>query len=189
MQSIQRRTKYFIEPSFQGRFIFRFCLIVIVSSLLIGGILFYLTSNSTTVAIENTKVYVKPTSDFILPIMSLTLIGVTIIAALVVLLLTLYVSHQIIGPMYRLQREIDLMKDGDFVRNFSIREKDQLQGLAHSLSLMATKLRSRHLELKNACQSLFYFMEEKGYVITAYERDAVKGLLNDIRMILDFFKV
>jgi len=184
-----KRKRYFIEPSFQGRFIFRFCLVVIVSSILAGAIIIHLTSQSTTVAIENTKVTVKPTSDFILPILSLTFLGVTIVAALVALLLTLYSSHQIIGPIYRLQREIDLMKDGDLVRNFIIRESDQLQGLAHSLNLMTNKLRSRHLELKNACQSLFYFLEEKGYVLSPHERDAIKGLLDDIRHILDYFKV
>ncbi len=188
MRSINKRRTYLIEPSFQGRFIFRFCLVVVMASMLIGGILFYLTSNSTTVAIENTKVFVKPTSDFILPMMIWTLAGVTVVAALAVLFLTMYFSNQIVGPIYRLQREIDLMKDGDFMRNFSIRENDQLQALAQNLSLMTEKLRARHLELKNACQSLFYFMEEKGYVLSPHERDAVKSHLDDIRIILDYFK-
>ena len=58
-----KRRNYFIDKSFQTKFIIKFCMIVMVSSLLIGVFLFFLSRNLTTVAIENARVIVKSTSD------------------------------------------------------------------------------------------------------------------------------
>jgi len=189
MDTALKRKKYIIDPTFQLKFISKFCLVVLIAFILIGGVVFMLTRNSTTIAIEDTKIMVKDTSDFILPILSLTLVMVIVATALTVLILTLFVSHKIVGPIYRVQREIDLMKDGDLTRSFNIREKDQLQGLANSLSLMTNKLRSRHLELRNACQSLFYFLEERGFSLQPADRDGIQPLIEEVRRQLEYFKV
>ncbi len=189
MSWTSKRRQLFIDPTFQARFIVKFCVIVVVSSLLIAGVVLALTSSSTTIAIENSKVLVKPTSDYILPVLSLTVLTVTAGAALAVLMLTLFISHRIAGPVYRIQTEVERMKDGDLVRNFNIREKDELQGLAHGLSLTVNSLRSHHLELKNACQSLLFFLEERDFVVTPQDKDEVRSRSEQVRSALDYFKV
>ena len=73
------RKHYFIDKEFQTKFILRFCGVVVVSSLLIGILIFLLSQNSTTVAIENTQVRVKTTADFILPVLVQTIIVVSIL--------------------------------------------------------------------------------------------------------------
>jgi hypothetical protein len=56
---MNRRKKHLIEKDFQVKFIIRFSLIVLITSIIIGALLLFLARHSTTVTIENTKVIVK----------------------------------------------------------------------------------------------------------------------------------
>ena len=143
------RRNYFIDRGFQSKFIIRFCLVLLVTSLLIGALFIFFTESSTTVAIENTKVVVKRTSDFIMPIMVQTLIIVTISSALSVIILTLFTSHKIAGPLYRVKKEIDRLKQGDLTSSCRIRKNDQLQNLANDISDLTEAWRDKHKLLRD----------------------------------------
>ena len=188
MDKIQRR-KYLIDPSFQIKFILKFCAIVTASSLLLGGFVFLLTRGSTTVAIENTKVLVKPTSDFILPSLFLTVFIVSVFSAVVILFVALFITHKIVGPIFRLKREIELMKEGDMSRNFGLREKDQLQELAKSLSAMAGNFRYKHAELKNACHRVSQYLQERDFCVSHEDKEELNNMLREMDSALKYFKV
>lgn len=184
-----KRRQYFIDKKFQTKFILKFSAVVIISSVLIGGLMFYLSQNSTTVAIENTKVSVKRTSDFIMPIIIETLLVVAVFSVLVVLFLTLFISHKISGPLYRLSREINALKEGDLGRNFNIRTKDQLQSLAKSLDEMSLSLRQNYLELRNKCTALKDYLEKKNFCISENDRSDISRILAEVEEKLNFFKI
>ncbi len=154
MEKKYKRRNYFIDKKFQTSFIIKFCLIVIFSSLAIGFLVIFLSRNFTTVAIENTQVMVKRTSDFIFPIMFQTLIIVNIFAALVAITLTLLTSHKIAGPLYRIKKEIERLKKGDLRANFKVRQKDQMQDLASSLVELTDSLRDKYGLLKDKASEL-----------------------------------
>ncbi len=184
-----KRRQYFIDPSFQLKFILRFCMIVLASSILIGAAIFYVFQNSTTVAIENTKVVVKTTSDFILPGMVIILVLVAGCSSLVVIVLTLLSSHKISGPIFRIQREIELVRQGDLTRKFTIRNSDQLQELARSLTTMTDTLREKHLEIGGQCRSLTNFLEEKNFSASQEDRTKLHQMLKDLYEVLHYFRV
>ena len=184
-----KRRQYFIDRNFQAKFIIKFCAVVILFSLLAGGVLFLLSQNSTTVAIENTRVQVKRTSDFMLPLLIQTLLIAVIFSALATIYITLRTSHKISGPLYRLKREIDSLKDADLTCNFNIRTKDQLQALAKSLSEMSESLRQKHIELKKSCATLKDFLEKQNFSIPPEQREEFSGLLEKTEGILNSFKV
>lgn len=185
----KHRKQYLIEPSFQIKFIMKFCVVVIIGSLLTGGSVFFLTRNSTTVAIENTKVLAKPTSDFILPSLLITILIVSVFTAFGVLVLTLLASHKIAGPIFRLRREIDLMQKGDIVQNFNIRNKDQLQILAKSLSSMANTFCAKHNALQDAYNALVGYLEERNFCVSSDDKDKLNEKLDDINNAFSYFKV
>ena len=188
METANKRRQYFIDRKFQAKFIFKFCLIVVLSSLLIGTALFFISRDSTTVTIENTEVKVKRTADFILPLMILTLVIVAAFSAVVVSILTLLTSHKISGPLYRLRQDIDILKDGDLRRNFSIRSKDQLQELAKSLNSMCQSLREKQAELK---KKIVTVKDSLNKDTSAWPEKKIELLKNidEIDNILNFFKV
>jgi nitrogen fixation/metabolism regulation signal transduction histidine kinase len=184
-----RRKHYLIDKDFQISFIFKFCAIAILASFIIGALVFYLTSNSTTVAIENTKVTVKSTADFIFPVLALTVIVVTFFSSLILGIMALVISHRIVGPLYRLRKEIDMLKEGDFTKQFQVRNKDNLKDLAKSLGDMSSTLRKRHAELKRRSDQLQAFLKERNYNVPFEDRERFSLMLEGIDQVLNFFKV
>ena len=182
------RRYYFIDKDFQTKFILRFCAVVAISSIIIGGLIFMLSRDSTTVAIENTRVQVKTTSDFILPVLIQTIVVVSIFSALVVAVMTLLFSHKISGPLFRLKREIDTLKEGDLGRNFNIRASDQLQALSKSLNDMSVSMRQRYVEVKDKCKNLKGLLEQKKFSLSEDDKKHVAKVLEEIDTVLKRFK-
>ena len=185
----KQRKQYLIEPGFQAQFIFKFCLVIMGVSTLIGASVLFITRNSTTVAIENTQVVVKETADFILPSLTLTILLVSAFSAFAVIILTLFVSHKISGPIFRLQREIEKMQDGDLVRNFNIREKDQLQSLAKTLDFVVGNLRDKHTLLRDSCQAVGNYLEGRDFSVSSEEKAELKRLMQEMQDALNCFIV
>ncbi len=189
MEHVSQRRQYVIDPAFQLRFILKFCAIVIVSSILVACGIFYFFNQSTTVAIENTKVIVKPTADFILPGVVVTLGIVAVFSSVIVAFLSLMSSHKIAGPVFRIQKELDLVRQGDLTRTFSIRNTDQLKPLARALGETTEVLREKHIELGSQCRSLSNFLDEKGLVLSEDDRDKLHHMLKDLYEVVNYFKV
>ncbi len=138
-----RRRNYFIDKSFQTKFIVKFCLLITATSLLTGILIYWFNRQSTTVAFENLKVIVKPTSDFLLPIILQILVVVTLLVGLATIAVALFTSHKIAGPLYRLKMGIEKVKNGDLSTSFTIRTNDQLQ-------IVATEFDDMRRGLKNS---------------------------------------
>jgi methyl-accepting chemotaxis protein len=189
MSAKVRRGHYLIDKNFQINFIFKFCATVIIASFIIGALVFYLTQNSTTVAIENTKVTVKSTAAFILPVLILTVVVVSFFSSLVLSGMALIISHRIVGPLYRLRKEIEMLKEGDFTKQFQVRNKDNLKDLAKSLADMSGTLRKRHAELKRRSDQLQLFLKERNYNVPFEDKERFSLMLEGIDQVLNFFKV
>jgi signal transduction histidine kinase len=184
-----RRKNYLIDKDFQISFISKFCAIVIFSSFVVGALVFYSTRNSTTVAIENTRVIVKSTADFIFPVLILITAVVAFFSSILLSLMALIISHRILGPLYRLRKEIDMLKEGDFTKQFQIRNKDNLKDLAKSLAEMSGTLRRRHFELKRRSDHLRLFLKERNYNISFEDKERFLQMLEGIDLVLNSFKV
>jgi len=140
---INRRRNYFIERSFQTRFILKFCSLVVVGGLLTVAMLYYIGLRSTTVAIVNSDVVVKSTADFLLPVLIQTLLLVMVLLGLATIIVTLFVSHKIAGPLYRLKKAMEELGEGDLGVQIKLRQKDQLVHIAEAFNTMAKKLKER----------------------------------------------
>lgn len=174
-----RRKQYIVDKKFQLKFIFKFCIIVIFVSVAVGLLIFYFTKGSTTVAIENTKVTVKETQDFILPVILTTVLSVGFFSALVVFFSTLFATHRIAGPIYRLSREVEKLKQGDLTRTFKIRSYDEFQELAENLSEMSLALRENYAALKRKTEDLKTFQD----------KEALLNKMKDLERLLERFEV
>jgi len=155
-----KRSIYFIDKKFQTQFIVKFCLLVILGSLITVSLLYVMALRTTTVGFENTKAVVKTTADFIIPILLQTVIIVTVLVGIFTIMLTLFISHKIAGPLYRLRKEFETIEQGDLSSDFRLRGKDQLQGIADSLRRMKAKLRFYITELKSSLNELESVLSE-----------------------------
>lgn len=144
----ERRKTVFIDKSFQSKFIIKFCLLIIIASLLVGSSIYYFNRQTTTVAFEHLKVVVKSTADFILPIILEILAIVTVLMGIATIGVTLFTSHKIAGPLYRLKIELEKMKNRDFSSAVQIRAKDQLKKVALEFNEMRVAIKDSISALK-----------------------------------------
>lgn len=159
----ERRRNYFIDKSFQTKFILKFCSLNILASLLTAVLIYFLNRKTQTVAFENLELVVKSTADFIFPILLQTLVIVSLFIGIATLVVILVTSHKIAGPLYRLTLELKKIKTGDLSSPIHIRTHDQLQKVVSEFEEMRTNfqrsigslrknwmaLRSEALLLKN----------------------------------------
>lgn len=140
--------------------------------------------DSTTVTIENSRVLAKKTGDFIFPIMIQTLFIVSVFSAVSVALLTMYTSHKIAGPLFRIKREVEAMEKGDLKVGFRIRKDDQLQELAEALRRLAGSQREKHSRLNIKVKEL-----EDMFLASGNQNSDIEKKLAEIEDVLGYFKV
>lgn len=193
MATANKRRQYFIEKSFQAKFIFKFCSLVFLAGALTTGILYCLSMRSSTVSFVNSRVVVRTTADFLLPILIQTVLIVTLFVSLATIGVTLFISHKIAGPLYHFKKAMLALGQGDFSGDFSIRSTDQLQDLASTFNNMITKTRG---EIKGTKESLRSLKENLGRFQDtdlpeqkrAYLKE-LQGISQDLDKKIGYFKV
>jgi methyl-accepting chemotaxis protein len=146
-KSALKRKQRFIKKEFQIRFIVKFCLILLFGGAIAAGLTLFNTNGSLTTTFVNSKLLIQNTSLAILPSVLYTTLITTGLIGLVVVMLTLIVSHKIAGPMFRFEKDIARVTKGDLKSRINIRKGDQLQELATSLNTMIDHLNTELSEI------------------------------------------
>ena len=187
-----RRKNYFIEKSFQAKFILKFCLVLILGGFLTMVALYLLAMESTSVTFVNSRVMVKTTADFLLPVLIQTFLVVTIMASIATIILTLFVSHKIAGPLYHFKKVMRELEGGNFASDLHIRQLDQFQDLADSFEGMIRKTRVELDQLK----ANFNGLKDKLDAISEHEvleqkrptLKELKKLTEEVNKVINYFK-
>ncbi|MGA2775900.1 MAG: methyl-accepting chemotaxis protein [Candidatus Omnitrophota bacterium] len=149
-----KRRNYFIDKRFQSDFILKFCTLVITSSV-ISGLIIYLMSRSTlTTVFDNSRLTIKSTADFILPAVLLASAIVIVLIGLATVWVTIFTSHRIAGPLYRMTKDIEEVAGGNLKKRFSLRNHDELKRLAASFDKMTESLRESIASIKETVAQL-----------------------------------
>ena len=143
----KRRRIRIVKMEFQRNFILKFCAIIVFSALTIAAIVYTLSIPSTTTVFENSRLTIKSTADFILPLLILSSLVAIIAAGSITIIITLFISHRIAGPLYRLEKDIAEVNRGNLGVEIHVRQKDELQNLAKSLNQMLKTIRNTVGEL------------------------------------------
>lgn len=149
-----RRRNYFIKKRFQADFIIKFCSLVIMGSLISGLIIYLMSRSAVTTTFENTRLVMKSASDFILPAVFLSSAVVIVCVGLAAILITLFTSHRIAGPLYRMEKDVGSVAAGDLTIRFGLRKMDEIKALAEGLDRMTQALRNQVVRVKEAGLSL-----------------------------------
>ncbi|MCX5704366.1 MAG: hypothetical protein NT066_07770 [Candidatus Omnitrophica bacterium] len=174
-----RRRNYFIKKKFQRDFMLKFCGLVIAGSIISGAIIFMMSKSTLTTAFENSRLVIKSTADFIMPAVCLSSVVVVILVGLATIMITLFTSHKIAGPLYRMEQDVKEVSRGNLKIRFNLRHSDELKGMAESLEAMARQLQSKLTVIKNALLELE----------SADNMPAAKEILKQIKQELDKLRV
>ena len=143
-----RRRNYYIDREFQTLFVLKFCSLVVMGAV-ISGLMVYMMSRATVTTIfENSRLTIKSTADFILPAVLLSGAVVIALIGLAAIIMTIFVSHKIAGPLYRLDKDVQEVASGNLNMVFRLRAGDEIKPLVTSLNNMVGALHSGISEAK-----------------------------------------
>lgn len=144
-QGAQRfvRKKLYINRSFQTNFILKFVLILLLGGGISIGLTLLACKGTLTTSFINSKLVIQNTSYAIMPSVIYTNLITTSVVVLIAVLVTLVISHKIAGPMFRFDRDIQRIAQGDLKSRIHIRKGDQLEEVANSLNNMIVSLNQK----------------------------------------------
>lgn len=143
-----RRRTYYIKKEFQRAFIIKFCLLVILGALVSGAVIYLVSRGTATTVFENSRISIKSTADFILPAVLLASAVTAVFVGIATVIVTLYASHRIAGPLYRIEKDLERVMAGDLDVKFHLRKNDQLVPLASLIERLTGRLKEDVREMK-----------------------------------------
>lgn len=166
-----KRRKVFIKPSYQFKFILKFCLILFAGGVISTASVLFFSRGTLTTSFVHGRLIVKTTASAILPTVLLTNAVTLVIVTIIAIVTVLYMSHKIAGPMFRFEKEMGRVKNGDLTVQITLRKKDQFVALSQSFNEMVANLKERALALESEILSA-----EKQITETSTGKDLVAEL-------------
>ncbi len=157
-----QRKRVYIDKSFQLSFIVKFISILIVGGVISIGLTMMTTRETLTTSFMNSRLVIENTSWAIMPSVIFTTLITTAVVGIVVVLMTLLVSHKIAGPMYRFDKDIERIADGDLKNRIFLRQGDQLTKIAGSLNQMTEALHTKVSTVERELGELYETGQEEG---------------------------
>lgn len=145
-----RRKNYYIKKRFQRNFILKFLILVVAGVLISGAIIYLMSRGALTTTFDNSRIAIRSTADYILPSVLLSSIVAMIIIGFAAVIVTLFASHKIAGPLYHIGKDIDELASGNLNVRFKLRGGDEIKELAYKLDSMAQALSLRAAVIKKA---------------------------------------
>lgn len=144
-----KRRNFYIDKKLQTKFIVQFWLIVAIGSLFTVAAVYWLARNTTTIGIMDGRVAVHTTAEYLLPLMVQTVVIELAIVSFFTIIMTLFISHKIAGPLYRFKMTLKDLGNGN-LKTMHLREGDQLQEIASCYNEAVVKLNDKIKRIKNS---------------------------------------
>jgi len=135
----QKRTKYFIHKRFQLQYLGLFLVLSILIIVMASATVYVSTYDVMKEKLEN----VYPQSE-LRPIIRQTnfaLFRNLILLIPVIAVGSVYLSHKIAGPLYRIEKSIEQIAKGDLDLKVKLRKGDEFKEMAHALNHMISELK------------------------------------------------
>jgi len=159
-QRTWKRRNYFIKQDFQGRFILRFFLTILLSAVVFTIILSIFSAHTITITYRDSFLRIEKTPKALFYEI-LRAHGLYIfLIGLGISVLSLFLSHRIAGPLYRFERSVEEITKGNLTFRIRLRKKDEAQELANSMNRMIEELSSRISLIKGIAEELSIYIGE-----------------------------
>jgi len=144
----------FIDKRFQGDFILKFVLLLLVGTAIFNLAAYLILDRRLGDTYYNAHIVFKSTGEILLPtLLALSAVFIVVLGAAAILI-TLYVSHHIAGPLYAIRRYLESIAQGDLDFKPHLRLNDQTTPLAESLSRAVDTLNARLVAIKTGADAV-----------------------------------
>ena len=149
-----KRRNYYIDKKFQSKFMFKFFLIILVGGILSVALTMWTSQGTLTSTYDGSKLVIEKTSLAIMPSVIITNIITTAIISCVAIVVMLFVSHKIAGPMFRFESDLKMISKGDLQTKIRLRDGDQFVGMLDNLNGMVESLNGKVTVIEHDLQVL-----------------------------------
>ena len=118
----------------------RFVIPVIFTALISSIIVYYFSSQSVTTVFENSRLVIKPGTEFIMPGLILSTLISVILVGIATMFIMLFISHRIAGPLYKVESSLKKMGNGDLSFDINFRRRDEIKNLAEAFNVASLRL-------------------------------------------------
>lgn len=197
MKRTWRRRNFFIKKELQGRYIFSFFVFVIIGSIIFTLIFSLLSSNTLTIIYENSNLRIGKTPLILIKeILSAHWIFIAT-AGVAVVIVSMFLTHRVAGPIYRFEKSIEEMTRGHFNFKIHLRKKDEGKELAQMINQLIDMLSSNIGEMRRVADEIDSRVEEAYKSIdrleegkeASLELDKAKDLSGKLKDMLHSFKI
>ncbi|MBN1871029.1 MAG: methyl-accepting chemotaxis protein [Candidatus Omnitrophica bacterium] len=168
-----RRSNYFINKPFQTMFIIKFCVLVVIATLIFSFMIYRFSTDSVTTVFENSRLQIKPSTQFIMPALIAGGFLSVILVGIATIIVVLFMSHRIAGPLYKLEKSIVRLGEGDLSFYVDFRAGDEMKKLAEAFNMTSRRLNTLLLEMKTNIREVAAICAELKDVAN---KNQVKGL-------------
>jgi methyl-accepting chemotaxis protein len=149
-----KRRQYFINKEFQGRTIFNYFILLTLGSFLFVGIFSFFSANTLSIVYDNYHLQLGTTPGILFKKMLSTQWLFIVIGGIVIIFITLRLTHRVAGPFFRFEKALAEMMAHDISKKIVLRQKDEGKELAQRVN-----------EFNLALSRQLTFMEDQNYKI------------------------
>ncbi len=149
-----KRRILFIQKAFQLRFIAKVTAVIVMGTALTGGLLYLFADQEFGRAFFSAHYQARSSWELLLPAVLAASFLAMCLVAVVAVVLTLYDSHKIGGPLYRFQLNLRSIAEGDLTLVTRLRASDELQPLTEAMNELTRSLRDKVQQVQAADEEL-----------------------------------
>jgi len=146
-----------VEKEFQRWLLVRIFGVIILSSVLAALILFFYARHETITSFYSAHIKIRRVSDLLLPVIFCGA-SVSLVAGG---LLAFFLPQKIAGPIFRIEKELQLVRDGDLTVVIKLRKHDTLKSFAAKINEVIADLNSGAKGLQIEGQNLQVALEQE----------------------------
>jgi len=131
-----------VERDFKLRFGLKLCLLIVVGMFALTAVLYLVTTKTLGASYGEAiyAIYALRINIFSLVFASFYSIFILMVITLLIAAISIFFSHKMAGPIYRLEKNLDLVGSGDLTVLTRFRATDQLSPLAEEKNRMVRSL-------------------------------------------------
>ena len=127
-----KRTQYLIAKKFQLKYVGMILLLVSLTAVMCSYVVYY--TMMLTMGDKLANVYPQGRLISIVNMVNLRILFSMLLVAPLVIIVGIYASHKIAGPIYRIEKFLGSMADGDLSLPLTLRRNDELMSLANGIN-------------------------------------------------------
>lgn len=172
------RKHYLILPSYQIRLVAFMSLVVFLGSILHGFFLYRITSKNIQEGFLSAHNRLRSTWEILKPAIIVTNGLSFLLVTVFLLILTIFISHRLIGPMFKVAGQLKKISAGKLHHScLRLREGDEGQVLCEAVNELQDKYRQRFIKLRKLKTAL-----DSGQLKNDQISAQIEDILNEIEL-------